>query len=1238
MNTLLKKYLAAGTVALGLFAALASAQNSTPITYVDATHGGGGNTTMLDGIVWNPETVANDAGGVWVIRSTFGNGGIVYQSPTQSDGHRVVTSVSGLPENTYNVYAFFWSDGSSWRIRASLTNDAELPLYIRTDEGVVRYYFGGDARVFSSALDGENPFTTDVMVAEGNRRLFQAYLGTVTGTEFSVFIDDDTATGAGNRTWYDGIGYAVIGAPPPVEFPLAADFGSVRFVNIRDDIGAGHAQIGVAEEGALPFIDEQIAITSLPPLLAGKVALRTANTQATWRFDEEPVTVEWTYVDAIPDLDPSGVPLAGANTTLASGSGQFQPLAGSGGAEGWVVRSPFGNIVGDSPSVLQAFGPAGSGGPNAPELKTTIRDLEPGKVYPVTAMFWHDPSPWGLRAGFEYGNDLHENELYNPSHPAALDATAFKWATPGVLTAEGNRLMKAAFLGHIAADTNGEINVFVHDQPTDSAAFRTWYDGIAVGSDVFKPSGTYLAFEVDRDTTMYVINHPASRPAWLTSSFSLTGMTVETTAGTFEVWQRAVAARELVVLPGNGGDLSDLNYWVVLGESPDAITPRPDGLFRLLPSSDWSVGKYFRQAASGLDEDFHTASMLATVTNFTPEIGFRLTSTLRVPRLQEEGDNSFGYLLLGGGAAPIRAEWLPRASGGGSLLRFVDTSNGSTLAQGPWTGLVPTKIDNDVGVGAGAVETLFSVGALVFVDDAESVVFSEDFETGGNGWTTGANNAAVDQWEIGTPTSGPGTAFNGSNVAATNLAGHYTSGSVPDTVAWLRSPEIDLRGMGSATLRFHEFLDVDTFELNGDIFHFGTVRVLNADTLALVAELAKYNTQIFSWTERVLDLSGVTGNRVVIEFALHTDHEEYAGNGWYIDAVEVTGTGLEITSLPERLTLDGTLNGISTERAGVADASANHLQFTIADRGGSGNAGATVYVAWDVRASGLEPNWLTQDFVRTDHFVGVGAGFHRLWAREFADGAQVTLGGASAAGPGATGLPFGTNNYFVLFGDARPGLETFYTLEASGEWTDGQGALTLKLTDANGFSQSVQTTVTGDFTDRKEFGMAARHPAGASAPVWELFILTLDGFEEIVLPEGGFQAWREEHFAGQLDNPDVSGPHAAPAGDGVPNLLKYALGLSPWVPAAAGDLPYALADGEHILVLVYTERTDIDDILYIPEMTEDLTMPWQSGEPHVIEIFREAGASPNTMEVGVRGAFPAEADKGLLRLKVQLLE
>ncbi len=211
-------------------AATAAAQ----ITYVDLTHGLTGNTLAYSGGSYGTFNTFGAIGaqggagdGLWDVRA-FGNGGTIYQNAgfgAVDNAQRLQLSVSGLAASTYNVYAYFWVDVSDWRLQADLVDNVggNLPMFTRNTAGIVQYApTGGSTTILStdpSVNGGVNPFTTAVMVGEGNRALFQAYLGQVSGTSFNVFLDDDPNMVDGNqRTWIDGVGYSVV--PEPTSMAL----------------------------------------------------------------------------------------------------------------------------------------------------------------------------------------------------------------------------------------------------------------------------------------------------------------------------------------------------------------------------------------------------------------------------------------------------------------------------------------------------------------------------------------------------------------------------------------------------------------------------------------------------------------------------------------------------------------------------------------------------------------------------------------------------------------------------------------------------------------------------------------------------------------------------------------------------------------------------------------------------------------------------------------------------------
>jgi hypothetical protein len=203
-----------------LLAMAAAASAAEKITYVDATYGEAGNTKLAAGGVFNPVPDSNGSDNLWRLR-TFGNpagAGTIYEAGGQfgdannpEDCPQLVTTVSGLPEGTYKVYVYFWSDDTSWRIRAGLKGgDGQLPLFYSRQLPMDAAPIGKPAAAEAKAED----FETAPLLSEGNRKLWQAELGEVKGTTITVFVDDDRAHRSFSlRTWYDGIGYQLVTQP-----------------------------------------------------------------------------------------------------------------------------------------------------------------------------------------------------------------------------------------------------------------------------------------------------------------------------------------------------------------------------------------------------------------------------------------------------------------------------------------------------------------------------------------------------------------------------------------------------------------------------------------------------------------------------------------------------------------------------------------------------------------------------------------------------------------------------------------------------------------------------------------------------------------------------------------------------------------------------------------------------------------------------------------------------------------
>jgi hypothetical protein len=162
-------------------------------------------------------------------------------------------------------------------------------------------------------------------------------------------------------------------------------------------------------------------------------------------------------------------------------------------------------------------------------------------------------------------------------------------------------------------------------------------------------------------------------------------------------------------------------------------------------------------------------------------------------------------------------------------------------------------------------------------------LFFDDFETAKAGWTHGGNE---DNWARGVPTTGPAAAYSPTSVYATGLGQNVG----PYSDAWLRTPEIDLTGVASATLTFAEWLNLDFIPgvPPASQTHQVMVSVLEAATLAPIQDTIYLGTGSSNgWqTRRVRLVGDAVGRKIKLEFRLLTDGFNLL-EGWYLDDVTV---------------------------------------------------------------------------------------------------------------------------------------------------------------------------------------------------------------------------------------------------------------------------------------------------------------------------------------------------------------
>jgi hypothetical protein len=99
------------------------------------------------------------------------------------------------------------------------------------------------------------------------------------------------------------------------------------------------------------------------------------------------------------------------------------------------------------------------------------------------------------------------------------------------------------------------------------------------------------------------------------------------------------------------------------------------------------------------------------------------------------------------------------------------------------------------------------------------------------------------------------------------------------------------------------------------------------------------------------------------------------------------------------------------------------------------------------------------------------------------------------------------------------------------------------------------------------------------------------------------EIWRNTNF-GNPSNVGAGADGASPSGDGVPNLIKYALGLNPNTPATSAQLPstdiQTNAD-QGYLTLTVNRTADPSDVSAVVQVSDDL-LNWLSGPPNTVTL------------------------------------
>jgi hypothetical protein len=141
------------------------------------------------------------------------------------------------------------------------------------------------------------------------------------------------------------------------------------------------------------------------------------------------------------------------------------------------------------------------------------------------------------------------------------------------------------------------------------------------------------------------------------------------------------------------------------------------------------------------------------------------------------------------------------------------------------------------------------------------------------------------------------------------------------------------------------------------------------------------------------------------------------------------------------------------------------------------------------------------------------------------------------------------------------------------------------------------------------------------------YVLTNLASATAVIQDRPINNWLRANFtAAQLTNSAVSGDAADPANDGLPNLMKYALGLNP---NTADANPFVPAVSNGIFSVTYPLADAASDVTVIPEWSTNL-VTWVSGTNYVWQVSVTDNGTSQT--VTISPAAPAVS--GFFRFEV----
>lgn len=212
-----------------------------------------------------------------------------------------------------------------------------------------------------------------------------------------------------------------------------------------------------------------------------------------------------------------------------------------------------------------------------------------------------------------------------------------------------------------------------------------------------------------------------------------------------------------------------------------------------------------------------------------------------------------------------------------------------------------------------------------------------------------------------------------------------------------------------------------------------------------------------------------------------------------------------------------------------------------------------------------------------------------------------------------------------------------------GTWPQSGGSANLTMRDSTGAELTLRINAPADISLYPEpvwpsdvigvFGQFAQANPPFSGGYQIVPREYFDFVEATEIQLAGFDAWQDEVFFGSgITDPLLLGLAGDPDGDGVPNLLEYALGGNP-LTDSRDLLPLLGVDGGGFLTLTFNRLVDGSDLVYLVDASDDLsswTEIWSSGNEPVLS------AEPIVSQVVSDTVEADSLTTRFLRLRVEL--